>query len=215
MYKAKTQTINNTTFFHRLFLISTNVSGVLLYLEDFVVEVILKCFAVLWVLFLFLELFVSFGAGTASSPLALLLRLVPLFLLITVHLSGHPRRQLHPWGNGVWHHFNIQSERQFLLTVARNTDTHHGLMHKLQTPSHANTPEGHVWHFCPQVLTLSSEDILPLTQPPLRLPLLFSNMGVMGVQKRKVWAWLCLCMETHRWEGINVGQAVTGIIQPK
>lgn len=62
----------------------------LLYLEDFVVEVILKGFAVFRVLFFLLELLVSFGAGAAVRPLALLLRLVPLLLLVTVHLSGHP-----------------------------------------------------------------------------------------------------------------------------
>lgn len=62
----------------------------LLYLKDFVVEVILKGFAVFRVLFFLLELLVSFWAGAAAHPLALLLRLVPLLLLVTVHLSGHP-----------------------------------------------------------------------------------------------------------------------------
>lgn len=66
------------------------VVSILLYLKDFIVEVILKGFAVLRVLFLLLELLVSFGAGAASCTLALLLRLVPLLLLVTVHLSGHP-----------------------------------------------------------------------------------------------------------------------------
>lgn len=66
------------------------LSTFLLYLKDFVVEVILKGFAVFRVLFFLLELFVGFGAGAAARPLALLLRLVPLLLLVVVHLSGHP-----------------------------------------------------------------------------------------------------------------------------
>lgn len=65
-------------------------TGFLLDLEDLVVEVILKGFAVFRVLLLLLELFVGLGAGAAARPLALLLRLVPLLLLVAVHLSGHP-----------------------------------------------------------------------------------------------------------------------------
>lgn len=66
------------------------LTAFLLDLEDFVVEVILKGFAVFRVLLLLLELFVGLGAGAAARPLALLLRLVPLLLLVAVHLSGHP-----------------------------------------------------------------------------------------------------------------------------
>lgn len=66
------------------------LTGFLLDLEDLVVEVILKGFAVFRVLLLLLELFVGLRAGAAARPLALLLRLVPLLLLVAVHLSGHP-----------------------------------------------------------------------------------------------------------------------------
>lgn len=66
------------------------MSAVLLDLKHFVVEVILKGFTVLRVLFLFLELLVGLGAGAAAGPMAQLLCLVPLLLLITVHLSGRP-----------------------------------------------------------------------------------------------------------------------------
>lgn len=70
---------------------------VLLDLKDFIVEVVLEGFAVVRVLFLLLELLLGFGAVAAAFPLAPLLRLVPLLLLMTVYLSGDPRRQLHSW----------------------------------------------------------------------------------------------------------------------
>lgn len=66
-------------------------------LKDFIVEVVFKGFPVLQVFFLFLELFFSFRTSATFLPLALVLRLVPLLLLVTVHLCGHPRRQLHAW----------------------------------------------------------------------------------------------------------------------
>lgn len=66
-------------------------------LKDFIVEVVFKGFPVLRIFFLLSELLVRFGAGATFLPLALVLRLVPLLLLFTVHLSGNPRRQLHSW----------------------------------------------------------------------------------------------------------------------
>lgn len=74
----------------------TSAVSIVLYLKDFIVEVILKGFAVLRVFFLLLELLVGFGTGAASRPRALLLCLVPLLLLVTFDLSGQSRRQLHP-----------------------------------------------------------------------------------------------------------------------
>lgn len=73
---------------------------VLLHLKNFIVEVVLKSLAVLQLLLLLLELLVRFGAGTTSCAGSLLLRLVPLLLLVSVHLSRYPRGQLHPWENG-------------------------------------------------------------------------------------------------------------------
>lgn len=62
----------------------------LLDLKNFIVKVVFKGFSVLRVFFLLLEFLVRFWAGATFLPLALVLRLVPLLLLVTVHLSGHP-----------------------------------------------------------------------------------------------------------------------------
>lgn len=76
------------SYFTVNFTILTFAVSTVLYLKDFIVEVILKGFAVLRVFFLLLELLVGFGAGAASRPRALLLCLVPLLLLVTFDLSG-------------------------------------------------------------------------------------------------------------------------------
>ena len=129
--KASTQTMKNNpeanvreswstqaaVLLHFLVKRRTVLSDVLLDLKDFIVQVILKGFAVLWILFLFLELLVGFGAGAASCPLALLFRLVPLLLLVTVHLSWHPWWQLHPWWNGVK---TCQPERKRKQSIREN-----------------------------------------------------------------------------------------------
>lgn len=129
------------------FLIRQLLSAVLLDLKDFIVEVILKCFAVFWVLFLLLELLVGFGAGTASRTRALLLCLVPLLLLITVHLSGHPWRQLHTWWSPTRENKNNQTEWDDKCIKHRHTTQSYAQIFTY-TSSHT-----HAWRAC---LSLSS-----------------------------------------------------------
>lgn len=62
-----------------------------------------------------------------------------------------------------------------------------------------HTPEGHVCHCHPQVLTLPSGDKLPVTRPPHRLPI---SVWICE-NKRKGWAWWCANTDGHWWPGYD------------
>lgn len=61
-------------------------------LKDFIVEIILKGLAVVYLLLLLLQLVVSLGAGAAPAPRGGLVRVVPLLFFFAVQMRRRTRR---------------------------------------------------------------------------------------------------------------------------
>ena len=159
----------------------------LLDLKDFIVEIILKSLAVFWVLPLLLELLFSFWTGAASCPLALLLCLVPLLFLITVHLSGHPWRQLHPCWRGARHDNQSGGKKEWDDGCGKRRYATQSYVVHTHTHTHTHThPRG-------LSVIVNPKPSNPLMKINHHWQNLYTHsdlpgcVDIMGVQKRKLW----------------------------